>query len=273
MRLVEVLGPDEELRQGDVVKNMAGEGWPYGARHAFVLTADCDLAQKKHYGQVLLCPIITAELYSRLVWCQRKAEAIDKKIIDQVVRTFTELAARGVISEVSPSVLDIITNDVSVMAAALDGISGIAAGTRQELIRLAEARMHILRTDIDQLSKCRLALQAKDRKEVSIIHGSLVSDFKKDIAADAQDVVVIPNDIDRDGLVHVMLLRCPFSLLASSVCLTVRSGDEYLRLGRYVPEIKYLVAQKFGTLFSRVGMKRTIEDDTKISVALLEILE
>lgn len=77
--LDKAVGPDTKIRQGDLIKFKVHDN---ALRHAgIIVTADCDLEQKKHARLVTLIPVVTAKLilerYLILEDCERKRQMIE----------------------------------------------------------------------------------------------------------------------------------------------------------------------------------------------------
>ena len=271
MRLINLVAPSVELRQGDVLSILNKEHAPYDAELCVVITADCDFAQSKHYGHVLLCPIISANSYYEVIWCAKRLENFREKILQRLRKEFNELFDKNLLrSPLSDRAFGIICSSELALRESLGGL------------KLSLGKIEELAHQVASLERCGevcgnlLALAAgsahSQRKSLSAIREKLFYDFKADLARDAIDVVAVHDDLSGDNVLHVVLLRAPFSVPAQHISLGRIDKEDIscCRVGRFAPEIKYLIAQKFGTLFSRVGMKSEIEVDRNAAIELLK---
>lgn len=271
MRLIKEIVPGVGLRQGDLLDLSRAENIPYGARLGVIVTADCDLAQDKHYGQILLCPIVPASTYYQHIWCAKRLDGFREKTLKRLRKEFDELSARGVLnSPLSDDAISAICESEVAIRVSLQEL-GLACGKIEELAR-AVASLELCAGVDGPLISLVAATAYSQKKEVAEIKKKLFSDFKAELGKDAIDVVAVHDDLTGDDIVHVVLLRAPFSVAIQNVGFSGRdkSAAAILRIGSFAPEIKFLVTQKFGTLFSRVGMKSEIEVDRNAAIDLLE---
>jgi hypothetical protein len=271
LRLINLVAKSAGLRQGDVLSVIGEEPAPYGAQLCVVITADCDLAQDKHYGQVLLCPIISAASYYEVIWCAKRLESFREKVLRRLRKEVDGLSDKRILmSPLSERAFEIIcSSEVSLRQALAE-------------LQLSSGKVEELARQVASLEKCGetssnlLALVAGiahgQKKDASSVRENIFSDFKLDLAKDAIDIVVVHDDLSGHDVVHVVLLRAPFSIPVQQISLDSngKEGAHCRRVGRFAPEIKFLIAQKFGTLFSRVGMKNEIEHDRNAAIELLE---
>lgn len=270
MRLINLIAPSAGLRQGDLLNLNHTEGIPFGAKLGVVITADCDLAQDKHYGQVLLCPIIPACVYYEYIWCAKRLENFKEKALARLRKEFDELSTRGILaSPLSDLALDAICKSDSAIRSSLATL-GLPIGKIEELAGIV-ASLEKCQGEGGPLISLVTASAHSQKKEASEVRKRMFSDFKAELARDAIDIVAIHDDLTGDDIVHIVLLRAPFSVPVESISFS--SSDKglntYVRVGTFTPEVKFLIAQKFGTLFSRVGMKGEIEIDRDAAIDLL----
>lgn len=270
MRLINLVDTSAQLRQGDVLSMRGKESTPYDAVLSVVITADCDLAQAKHYGQVLLCPIISASAYYENIWCVKRLENFREKIFVRLRKEFNELADRKILSSpLSDQALITICETEAALRTSLNEL-GLPSGKIDELAHIAISLEKCSTTTGNLLSLIAGSAHSQ-KKDVSTTREKLFLDFKADLAKDAIDIVAMHDDLSGDDVIHVVLLRAPFSIPAKFISLSAgeKGEAECFRQGRFAPEIKFLIAQKFGTLFSRVGLKNEIEIDRNAAIELL----
>ena len=270
MRLINLVAQGAGLRQGDILKLLDAETAPYGAEVCVIITADCDLAQGKHYGHVLTCPIISASAYYEKIWCAKRLENFRDRIRAQLRKAFDELAEKRVLSSVlSDQALRVICATESAFRVSLSTLE-LSPGRVEELANLV-ATLEKCGTAAGPLRALVAASAHSQKKPELAIREKLFSDFRVELAKDAVDIVVLHDDLSGDDVVHVVLLRAPFSIPAQMICSGASSANpsSCSRVGTFAPEIKFLIAQRFGTLFSRVGMKSEIEIDRNAAIDLL----
>lgn len=271
MRLITLVSPGVGLRQGDVLSVTTETQFSYGSRLGVVITADCDLAQAKHYGQVLMCPIVPAASYYQDIWCAKRLENFRERTLRRLRSELDNISKAGLLkSALSDHAFEIVCSNEAALRTALMTLE-LAPGKVEELASLA-ASLEKTCLPAESLAALVAASAYAQRKEVSAIRAKLFTEFKVELAKDAIDIVVVHDDITGDDVIHVILLRAPFSIPHRHISMSGSKNEDfqYRRIGRFAPEIKFLIAQKFGTLFSRVGMKSEIEQDRDAAIELLK---
>lgn len=238
MALMQLVGAAEGFRQGDVVRFTPSEGCPYGATLGVILTADCDLSQGKHYGQALLCPIVSACTYFNEIWCVKKLNQSRTRITERANTLLKEAQAKGLLDPVSLETVDAIISTENAMRSALVGISGLARGTVDELVRLAGC---IEMCDEEQTCiRDRLVgmLAHKDTKSMDVILKNNIDQFKRELNQDSMDVIVTEDVLNGTVGVQLILLRCPFSFSLNNIHRkSIHGIDVPLRIGGGVANV------------------------------------
>ena len=108
-------------------------------------------------------------------------------------------------------------------------------------------------------------------KSIADVRADCIKSFKEDLGRDSVDVVVLPDSIHPESYAHVVILRCPFSVRFDQVSVSGSVGAVF-RIGSYDAQVKFLIAQKFGFLFSRIGLPGAIEDERAGCISVIEEL-
>lgn len=271
VQVIDLISEENPIRQGDVLSYVTDACGPYGAKSAVVLTADCDLAQSKHYGQLLLCPIVPISVLLNGPWAQRRLRRVGLaarlKVRGELLRLLGETEYG-----LSDSTISAITVSAETMENGISGISGILPKDRARLIALARVCAACAEADESLAMQSLLdAYMYRDALSVDKAKAKLLSEFKDEMKGDNTDVVVLPDELRGQSLACVILLRCPYATSASEVTTFQSLEADLIRVGRLCAPIKYLVAQKFGLLFSRLGMPGQIEGDRNSAVDFEEL--
>lgn len=271
MQVLEVLSGATPIRQGDVVSYRSSAGGPYGAQSAVVLTADCDLAQSKHYGQLLLCPIVPIQALLHGPWSLRRLQRL-RASTEQRIRQDLERLLNAGLGTLSESTVTTLIASTDAMKSALSGVAGVPDGDKQKLLRLTEVCVAAESDEAGALKALVTAYAIRDGSSQEKARTKVLQEFKDEMKGDNADVVVLPDEMKGGNAACVILLRCPFSVSVSDVSLSTTIDSQLLREGRLCAALKYLVAQKFGLLFSRFGMPKQIEDDRNMAVDIEEMV-
>lgn len=228
--LDDTVGPDAKLRQGDLI---AFEGSENPLRKAgIIVTADCDLQQRKHARLVTLVPVVDArtilEQYLLLEDCERKSEQIESYLfkaysIDSRQDRATKLT---ILRQISPS-SDLDEKDSRKVAD--DFVFGTSSSIKVEsYVRLMK--------DIGSGPKSKGSLRDQIRKR--------------------GDLLMLPS-IKKLGVAgHIAWLRHIWQVGVGDIALrtsevTARPGE---RLGRLDSPFRYRLTQLMVQVFSDIGL-------------------
>lgn len=266
MGVIEVVGPGVSIRQGDIVTFSDAVNRPFQCRAAVILTADCDLAQNKHYGQILFCPMVPITVYFKDAWCRRRLQKMLSNSIEKIRQEFEKASLMaGLPGEVSRSTIEILVKSEEQMQRSLAVMAGLNSRSQELVIKNTRVCIACNRADISQIDCMVEAVSARDTTTFIKAKLSIQSEFRAEMKADSNEVVAIADELSGSNAAAVVLLRCPFSLSSSDIS-TENKNAEIRRVARFSQPVKYLVAQKFGFLFSRFGMPSNIEADRDTAV-------
>lgn len=270
MQTIQIGEAPHGLRQGDVLEFRAEPRGPYNCGVAVVLTADCDLVQEKHYGQILLCPVLPALEYFRKVWLPRRLEKVRARLLVKAGETYRTLLGATDARGISNEVLELVLASEVALDASLNS-AGVPGGEKREALRRdVKALVGMRNPSACDLASYAAAEALRSSRSPEKVTAELIASFKEEIARDAIDVVVLPDHIYPDSLANVVMLRCPFSVPIESIHLDSARQSHLRRIGVFDGRIKFLIAQKFGFLFSRIGMPGIVEAERSECVSLLE---
>lgn len=264
---------DSEIRQGDVLRFPPGNSQT-SPKWACVITADCDIAQKKA-GEHLTClEIIPANQYLNSYWAKEQL----RKLVEKQSRVATE-GVNGLLRRANHE-LDVLTE--SSLCAWLESRSAdeiiAAIGAPSKIDRKLEETLNALRValgregpsgNLERL-KSAWALLGHDHKAQQ---SRLREAFDPDRGF--PDFVLVPALPEAPEIGYVILLRSIFTIAATNVFpneLAARIEgrvDAYHRIGRFSDGLRFAVAQKLAFLFSRIGMATEFEEACEKTAFLL----
>jgi hypothetical protein len=278
---------DEPLRQGDIV--CAESAQPRDLAQIYVIaTADCDLANEKHFGRLLAFPIIPLEDY----FMRYRVS----KIIDDIQHGSGGLAERSL--EVLSEMLNLTEQPVPENHYALDWlrrtpVSEILNSLEAEAARLdnRESRTAKLRTAAEKLGSlvsllnsppdttkqkdaCRYIGDAKaalgqklTKGAQTYLEGELRSFAGKNTPRDAFLIADIPPLLSTP-FGYVVALRFPEQLTTDEIATQrVRKEPQpkrFLRKSRVVWPYSTALMSQFASLYTAVGLP----DDYRTSIQL-----
>lgn len=268
MRVIEIFPAGADIRQGAIIQFGTASGQPYNCVYAAVLTADCDIAQSKHYGQLLVCPIVPIKVLLRTAWAARRLQKIGAAARHRLHSQFNDALGdtQGSLSETTISAL--IQSSANIKAA----LATLSITPNEHDRMMSNAKICELcgSPGEDRLDVLIKAYSLRDRSTNVAAESKIMKEFREELKADSADIVVIPDEMGgNNNSAAVILLRSPFSVTESEI------SQEYGATARPVAQlcapVKYLVAQKFGYLFSRFGMPVQVERDRDAAVDMEEL--
>lgn len=254
----------EEVRQGDIICKlhpMTGEAEKLGV----VITADCDIAQRKASERYTWLEILPMAAYIEGPWAQdqlRKLSEKRSKAICEYLNAQIRKLQPGLVALTHESLVKWLrSRTAEEILASATGHASIADGKPlRDLQGLALA----VSTDESQSSFSRLktawklfGVEEKNQQET-------VRNALKD-ASGFQDYFVLPELPRQAGLGFVVMLRSVWTIMAPDLYLTEQDArihdrpGAFHRLGRLNDGIRFSITQKLAFLFSRIGMPETFE--------------
>jgi|GEM_PF-3125581 len=263
--------PEVAVRQGDALLRRDPSS---GAvlESCLVITADCDISKSK-FGHHLAC--LRIELlhdYVRHDWARGK---FNRAVANESEQVKSQLAKwhtlkLGRTSNLTPkgaeewirrestdsicSSLDVPADDRKKIATSLDNYKAAltasdACAQADFLTRLATFRAAMSRTTIDACFNAALAQAQKESLP--------------------DDVFLLPSLPHKDNGAVLVKLRELTAVDIQLIKYRVTEADSpehYLRTGRLQPTLKYAISQKFGTLYSKIGLSSEFEDRHKKAI-------
>lgn len=263
----------EDVRQGDIIRQLnptTGET----ERLGIVITADCDIAQKKAGERYTWLEIVSMTAYVDGPWAAEQLRKLSEKrskgILDQLngqIRKqqpgLTALTYESLVQWVrSKSAEEILAN-----------ATGKSPVADDKQLRDLQAFSLTVSTD-ETLSSLSLLKGAwtlfgfdeKTQQE------SVRNAFKD--SGGFQDYFVLPELPRQAGLGFVVMLRSMWTIMASDLYITEQDArihdrpDAFHRLGRLNDGIRFSITQKLAFLFSRIGMPTTFESACETAAEL-----
>lgn len=263
----------EEVRQGDIIRKLnakTGKTEKLGV----VITADCDIHQKKAGERYTWLEIMPMAAYVDGPWAQeqlrklseKRAKSICEYLNSQIRRAHPGLAplthdslAQWLRSRTAEEILTTTTGKAPAGdAKQLRELQGFALTVSADETQSAFSRL-----------KAAWALFGTDEKNQQ---DSVRNAFKD--GGGFQDYFVLPELPRQSGLGFVVMLRSMWTIMAPDLYLTEQDArihdrpDAFHRLGRLNDGIRFSITQKLAFLFSRIGMPKTFESACETATEL-----
>lgn len=259
-----------DVRQGDIICRRAEKDVRFG----FILTADCDIAQRKNNDRFTWLEIIPAHKYLEFHWATDQL----RRILDR----HGKIACEGInaiikrsenqFSELTPSSLSAWL-DTSSPEEILSAVSQGTAKADTKLLNVLRA-VRIAKPHNDGaicLRRLREAwsLLGRDRKSQQ---SAMREAF--DSERGFPDHVLVPDLPSVTGYGFVILLRHIESLSGTELFRSEADAringqpQSFYRIGRFSDSLRHSVAQKLAFLFSRIGMTTDYEDSCSLATEL-----
>jgi hypothetical protein len=269
-----LVGENEDIRQGDIIQRLPSSG---GGKIelGFILTADCDIANKKTGDKFTWLEIVTSHEYLENYWS-----------IDQLRRFFEKQSLKatevinGLIRKRDSELNLLVGETLSDWLKEKNGDEIIASIialqnlTDKKILPLLRA----LRISIGfESGFTNMERLCKVWTLTGVAEANQLAKLKEVFGAERgfPDFVLIPNIPNGHETGFVILLRAISSISSGDLFrsqLDARINDRpdaFHRIGRFDDVIRYAVSQKLAFLFSRIGMSRDFEQDCDSATELL----
>lgn len=263
----------EELRQGDIIRKLnpkTGESEKLG----IVITADCDIAQRKAGERYTWLEIVPMATYIEGPWAQeqlRKLSEKRSKTICEYLNSQIRKRQPGLSALTYESLVQWLRSKTA--EEVLASVTGEAPAPDGKQLRELQGFAFTVSTDETQSAFSRLkvawtlfGVEEKSQEE------SVRNAFKD--GGGFQDYFVLPELPRQSGLGFVVMLRSMWTIMASDLYLTEQDArihdrpDAFHRLGRLNDGIRFSITQKLAFLFSRIGMPKTFESACETAAEL-----
>jgi hypothetical protein len=263
----------EEVRQGDIIRKLhpkTGEVEKLG----IVITADCDIAQRKAGERYTWLEIVPMTAYIEGPWAQEQLRKLSEKrskgiceyLNGQIRKLQLDLAALTHESLVQ-WLRSKTPEDILVSA------TGQASITDGKPLRDLQGFALTVSTDENQSAFSRLKAAWKFFGFEEKIQRENVRNAFKD-GGGFQDYFVLPELPRQTDLGFVVMLRSMWPIMAPELYLTEQDArihdrpDAFHRLGRLNDGVRFSFTQKLAFLFSRIGMPKAFESACETATEL-----
>ena len=269
----------EEVRQGDIIRKLnpkTGEADKLG----IVITADCDIAQKKAGERFTWLEILPMKAYVEGPWAQeqlrklseKRSRVICEQLTGQIRKRQQGLAAlthesltEWLRSKTAEEVLASATGEAPKDCKQLRDLQGFAL-----TVSISQTQ-----SPFSRLKDAWTLFGFEDKSQQESVRNA----FKD--GGGFQDYFVLPELPRQNGLGFVVMLRSMWSIMASDLYLSEQDArihdrpDAFHRLGRLNDGIRFSITQKLAFLFSRIGMPKTFESacETATEITVEEIFQ
>lgn len=263
----------EEVRQGDIIRKLnpkTGKAETLG----IVITADCDIAQRKAGERYTWLEIVPMAAYIEGPWAreqlrklsERRSKAICEYLNGQIRKRqpgLAELTHESLVlwlrSKTAEEILASSTGEAPTPGGKpLRDLKGFALTVSADETQSAFSRLKAAWT--------LFGTEEKNQQEI------LRNAFKD--GGGFQDYFVLPELPRQTGLGFVVMLRSMWTIMAPDLYLTEQDArihdrpDAFHRLGRLNDGIRFSITQKLAFLFSRIGMPNTFESACETATEL-----
>ncbi|MDJ0410400.1 hypothetical protein [Rhodococcoides fascians] len=264
-------GPRQPLRQGDVLLSL-DLGRPVWDLRRVVITADCDLARRKHGGRISTIPVLTAKEYIVEVHMEKLESKLSTRLSDaatQIMNKKSYLANRGG----TP-----VSSDRAIQWLAEVGPGVVAekiqatAPDEQELCRVHKAFEHLqIASDNFYLrtSSYLNAMQNLNPKStIEKLTQSLNNDFRQLMKNLPGDALFLNQIADSHSGGYICYLRMIDNVNESDIaCSPSMLSDQHnwQRTSRLASPFLYALTHQLADVFSSIGLPESYEsrrDDT-----------
>ena len=269
--------PDgDDIAQGDVIKieefDVEGHLRPE-VDYGIVITADCDIAQKKmgdHYTYVrVISAIRYLEEYWSVVSLKEKKKKIHGEAAQKIRKLYMELNPEATL--LSERDLDDWLSESTVES--IVGNLDAQGKDKRQLEELLE-KIKTINTGLS-VGRCLGAFV-----ELKGMDGAKKENIEKEVAIALEkklpeQYVFLPSLANEEHIGAVVLLRDVRSMRQDLLSPNyaeyklIDAPRKAVRIARLIDNIKYSITQKFGYLFSRIGHPVIFEKQQKTTVELL----
>lgn len=263
----------EEVRQGDIIRKLNPETGEV-ERLGIVITADCDIAQKKAAERYTWLEIMPMAAYIDGPWAQEQLRKLSEKRSKSICEHLNSH-----IRKVDPRLAPLTHNSLAQWLSSktaeeiLTTTTGKAPAEDAKPLRDLQGFALTVSADENQIAFSRLkaawTLFGVDEKKQQ---DSVRNAFKD--GGGFQDYFVLPELPRQSGLGFVVMLRSMWTIMAPDLYLTEQdarihdSPHAFHRLGRLNDGVRFSIVQKLAFLFSRIGMTKTFESACETATEL-----
>lgn len=262
------------VRQGDVLTSINTTPDPWRST-LIVLTADCDLAKSKHDGALTCVPVLHASDYLLKFRYPRLRRGLSARLAELAIQLHRKAAKEHAAAISVDRMLEwMLEEEHEAIAKALT-LEGAAKLSFQQLHAASRALAEDAATIPEASQKLGVAKILLDGGSMDKAVRGLASDLcaLTDLPGDAMFL----NELSpTHGAGYVAYLR---RIIEVNDAHVVRSTfrlppiANYLRISRLRPPYVYSLSQRFGAVFSAIGLPSDYEDARKDRFELLRSVE
>ena len=264
---------EDELLQGDIIRQLPIDPTRC-PRWGFILTADCDIFQKKAGQTYSWLEITRASDFLEQVWCQEQLQAFIKKYAQSCLDPLNS-HIKNHHSHLSPLNLHSLcewlkeSSVESILAALVPTNAKFDSKAKDILQGIRSALNPGEGEKLSTLRKCWTAAGISEKDQETRIRTYLLSNDG------FPDFFVVPDLPGEDSLCFVVMLRGISTIEINEIFKTELDGkiagksNSFHRVGRFNDNVRYAVVQKFSFLFSRIGMPPRFESASKAAADIL----
>jgi hypothetical protein len=266
--------PETPLRQGDILMRRDPKRGTIKSL-CLIITADCDISQRKFGTQLGCLRIISFQEYLRTPWAEKKlVRALEKETAamqvqlnkwnSQRLTDAKPLSTEAVVNWIRRSKSESICQALKVPAMEIAKISAKIDAFRTALNDLDE------KSESDSFSRLIAFRSPLSGKTHSVCAQEAIQQAKGEELPD--DIFLLPALPQVDIGCAVVLLREIVGVGANSIrfrAIDADSEDVFFRIGGLLPTFQYAVSQAFGSLYSRIGLPEAYELRRKTAIQLI----
>ncbi|HBL8926689.1 hypothetical protein LWT83_07725 [Enterobacter hormaechei] len=264
----------EEIRQGDIIRKLNSKTGKV-EKLGVVITADCDIAQRKASERYTWLEILPMAAYVEGPWAREQLRKLSEKR-SRAVCEYLNAQIRKQNPELVALTHDSLVHWLQNKTAEEILASVVGQTPAADNKQLCELKGLGLTVCVDEKQSALTRL--KEAWTFFNINESRQQEFVLNAFKDSggfQDYFVLPELPQQAGIGFVVMLRSMGTILANELYFSEQNAriddrpDAFHRLGRLNDSIRFSITQKLAFLFSRIGMPTTFESACETATELM----
>ncbi|MBB1478506.1 hypothetical protein H5186_03380 [Pseudoalteromonas sp. SG41-2] len=262
------------ILQGDVFKVGSSCGDIFGPLEDFavVITADCDIVNKKMGDYFTILPMISTESYLKEIWLKKIISDEKKSYIHKIVEHMNKAPNFKALECNDMSVCELedwmSSETIELILAQLNiEISTGKNGIKDTIDKYNETlKVNCIRTFVLYRKYLGKPNSKIDKEIKEAIQKNMRAEFQfiPDLGLSSETGMILKlRDIRaiHKNRVFIDGMELKTAQIDPNTCIE--------RVGRFSDYLRYSITQNFASLFSRIGMPKTFEDDMDASLSLI----